>query len=168
MRSAWWQAAWLPVVVLLGCAQVDDAAADAQSVRDALGARLGANTPLANAAGLDAALAGPTRELLQAPLTEDAAVRVALLENRDVHAALSRFGIARADLVQAGLLRNPVFDARATFLFDGGTEVELGLAQPFLDLFWRPRRERIAEHLFDLARATVTHELVHLAFAVRA
>ncbi|MGB3969692.1 MAG: TolC family protein [Planctomycetota bacterium] len=122
---------------------------------------------MAGAAGLDPSIAAATEELLGSPLTEDAAVRIALLENRDVRAGLARFGIARADLVQAGLLRNPVFDGNAKFFIDGGTEVELGLAQPFLDLFWRPLRQRIAEAEFHATRSMLTHELVDLAFAVR-
>lgn len=116
---------------------------------------------LATAAG-DEVLA-----LLRAPLSEDAAVRIALLNNHGVRATYERLGVARADLVQAGLLRNPVFDADARFLFDGGTELELGLAQPFVDLFWRPLRERLAEHEFAAARALITAELVQLVFAVR-
>lgn len=162
MRASPWM-----FVLLLGCAHVDHAAADAQSVRDAFAARLGTDAAMAGAADLDPSINSATQGLLQVPLTEDAAVRIALLENRDVRAGLARFGIARADLVQAGLLRNPVFDANAKFFFDGGTEVELGIAQSFLDLFYRPLRERIAEHQFAAARVMVTHEVVHLAFSVR-
>lgn len=154
-------------VLLLGCAHVEHAAADAQSVREALASRLGAEPSIASAAELDPAIDATTQELLQSPLSEDTAVRIALLENRDVRATLARFCIARADLVQAGLLRNPVFDANAKFFFDGGTEVELGLAQSFLDLFYRPLRERIAEAEFAAARVMVTHEIVHLVFNVR-
>jgi cobalt-zinc-cadmium efflux system outer membrane protein len=105
-------------------------------------------------------------ELLRAPLDDDAAVRIALLHNRRVRAAYERLGIARADLVQAGLLRNPVFDGDARF-FANGTELELGLAQPFLDLFFRPLRERAAEHDLAAAQAWITAELVDLVFAVR-
>ena len=47
--------------------------------------------------------------LLQAPLTADAAVEVALINNAGLQARLADLGIAEADLVQAGTLRNPVF-----------------------------------------------------------
>ena len=42
------------------------------------------------------------RELLKAPLTLDAAVQVALLNNAKVQATFEELGIAQADLVQAG------------------------------------------------------------------
>ena len=46
-------------------------------------------------------------ELLSKPLSPDDAVRVALLNNRSLQAAYADLGIAEADRVQAGRLRNP-------------------------------------------------------------
>src|SRR6188472_2637272 len=46
--------------------------------------------------------------LLQAPLTADSAVELALINNAGLQARLADLGIAEADLVQAGTLRNPV------------------------------------------------------------
>jgi outer membrane protein TolC len=48
-------------------------------------------------------------ELLQQPLGADAAVQLALLNNRGLQAAFFELGIAEADLVQAGRLPNPGF-----------------------------------------------------------
>lgn len=115
----------------------------------------------------DAVVAAAVADLLTRELTDADAVRVALLNNRDVRAGYERLGIAAADLVQAGLLKNPVFGAEALSLLDGGTEAALVLAQPFLDLFWRPLRERRAGHELEAATAAVTRDLVQLAFAVR-
>ncbi len=47
-------------------------------------------------------------QLLQDGLSANEAVQVALLNNADLQAALYEIGVARADLVQAGLLSNPV------------------------------------------------------------
>lgn len=148
----------LLVLLLLGCRTWDPADDRRELQRD-----------LHGRAGADAAPAADdeVQALLRAPLTDEAAVRVALLHNRRVRAGYERLGIARADLVQAGLLRNPVFDGDARFLFDGGTELELGLAAPFLDLFFRPLRERLAAHEFEAARLSLTDELVQFVFAVR-
>ena len=44
-------------------------------------------------------------------LTGDSAVQIALLNNRALRATLEEIGISRADLIQAGLLRNPEFSA---------------------------------------------------------
>jgi hypothetical protein len=47
--------------------------------------------------------------LLAQPLTADAAVQLALLNNSGLKASLTELGIAEAELVQAGRLRNPAF-----------------------------------------------------------
>jgi outer membrane protein TolC len=47
--------------------------------------------------------------LLKQPLTADAAVEIAFINNAALQARLADLGIAEADLVQAGTLRNPVF-----------------------------------------------------------
>ncbi|MEO6594196.1 MAG: TolC family protein, partial [Planctomycetota bacterium] len=154
------------VLALAACASLDPGA-DRQDMRDDLAQRLRTKLPDTPAGDLDPTINDVVANLLQTPLTEDSAVHIALLNNHSVRAAYERLGIARADLVQAGLLRNPVFDGDARFLFGGGTDLELGLAQPFLDLFYRPLRERLAEHEFTAARLLVTDDLVHLVFSVR-
>lgn len=129
-------------------------------------ARAAAPAPLDGPAD-DAVVAAAVADLLDRELTDADAVRVALLNNRDVRAGYERLGIGAADLVQAGLLRNPVFGADALVLFDGGTDAGFVLAQPFLDLFWRPLRTRRAGYELEAATAAVTRELVRLAFSVR-
>lgn len=106
------------------------------------------------------------RALLSKPLTEDAAVKVAVLENRSVPAGYERLGVARADLVQAGLLANPVFtwDLKA---FSAGNEVEIGLSRSFLDVFLIPLRRRVAAADLAATEASVTRDLVGLVFDVR-
>ncbi len=105
--------------------------------------------------------------LLSAPLTEDAAVKLALVNDPSVRAAYERLGIATADLIQAGLLSNPVFSANAKSFTRGGPEVELGLAQSFVDLFLRPLKRRVAAEDLRAAGASVERDLVCLAFDVR-
>ena len=85
---------------------------------------------------LDAQVAQDVHALLQNPLTADTAVQVALLNNRELQAIYSELGVAQADLVQAGLLANPVFDGAVFFPLAGGpVEVELHAALRFLDHF---------------------------------
>ena len=156
--------AWLGAWLLTAC-QTAPTPDDARDLQAAASARTGGPVPAPAATA--AAIGEAATALLRQPLDDDAAVKIALLENRRVRAIYERLGIARTDLVQAGLLRNPVLDADARFLFGGGAELELGLAQPFLDVFWRPLRERAAAHDFAAAQALLTDELVHLVFAVR-
>lgn len=96
-------------------------------------------------------------------MTDDEAVAVALWNNAALHADLSALGLARADLVEAGLLKNPIL----SFLFPlGPKQLEATVTLP-LEIFWqRPRRvaaakadfERVAtgleQNALDLARDT--------------
>ena len=56
-----------------------------------------------------------TRELLAQPLTVDAAVRVALLNNRNLRAAYEELGIAHAELQQAARAPNPELEGSVRF-----------------------------------------------------
>ncbi len=158
--------AWLLVAVggLAACAPFDKGTDRADVAHD-VGTRTG-TTPEGAPDTLDATIADAVTTMLRAPLDDATAVRVALLNNHAVRASYARLGIGRAELEQACMLRNPVLDLDARFL-DAGTEIELGLAQPFLDLFWQPLRRRLAEHEFAAVQALVTDELVHLVCAVR-
>ena len=64
---------------------------------------------------LDAQVAQEVRALLHDTLTADGAIQVALLNNRNLQALYAELGVAQADLVQAGLLKNPVFDGAVLF-----------------------------------------------------
>lgn len=105
-------------------------------------------------------------KILAAPLDRDAAVKLALLLHPRVRAAYEELGIARAELVQAGLVQNPIFTGAAKF-YDGGTELEYSISQSFLDLFMIPMRKRMAENRLAGARAKVGKNLVELVNAVR-
>ncbi len=85
-------------------------------------------------------------------LTEDEAAAIALWNNAAFQLDLTALGFARADLTEAGQLRNPIF----TLLFPWGPkQLEAYASLPF-EAFWqRPRRvaaakldyERVAESL---------------------
>jgi outer membrane protein, heavy metal efflux system len=104
--------------------------------------------------------------LLSRPLTQESAVRIALLHNRSVRETYERLGIARADLLQAGLLSNPVFTADTKF-FSAGPEIEIGLARSFIDLFFIPLRKRVAQADLVAEEAAVSRDLVRLVYDVR-
>ena len=88
--------------------------------------------------------------LLGEPLSAAGAVRLALLNNPSLQAGLEEMGIARADLVRAGLLRNPVFGATLRFPEGGGgTNLELSLVQEFLNVVQLPMRRRVAVKSFE-------------------
>ncbi|MBK6939012.1 MAG: TolC family protein [Planctomycetes bacterium] len=93
-------------------------------------------------------------------------MKVALLNNHAIRAQLQRLGVARADLVQAGLLANPVFSANAKF-FDDAREIELDLTQSFVDLFFRPLRRSVAAALLQEREAEVKGAVLRIVFDVK-
>ena len=103
--------------------------------------------------------------LLADSLTAEAAVQVALLNNRRLQATYEDLGVAQAALVQAGLLRNPVFGARARWGLDEAGPPDLGfaVALPFLDVFRIPLRRAVAQTEFEAARLRVTEAVLDLA-----
>ena len=118
---------------------------------------------------LDKQAAEKIGALLKQKLTANAAVQVALLNNRDLQAVYSDLGVAQADVVQAGLLSNPIFDAAVKFPVSGGgrPDLELGAAMNFLNLFYIPLRKRVAAARFEETKTRVTGAVLDLAGRVR-
>ncbi len=107
-------------------------------------------------------------ELLSQELTAEQAIQIALLNNRGLQATYQELGLAQADLVQAGLLSNPVFSGSVLIPLDGGrSEVEFGIAQNFLELLTIPMRKRIAQSQYEEARLQVTVKVYDLAYQTR-
>lgn len=84
----------------------------------------------------------PYDVLLDDGITADEAVAVALWNNSAFNATLTQLGMARGDLVQAGLLRNPQF----SLLLPGGTkQLEWTLFLPIEAFLLRETRLDISE-----------------------
>ena len=104
--------------------------------------------------------------LLAQPLSADAAVQIALLNNPGLQAAFNTLGIAEADLVSAQRLPNPGFSiGRLT----RGSEVEwerslhLSLAR----LLTMPMRIEIEQRLFEQTRRELVLNVLRLAADTR-
>lgn len=107
--------------------------------------------------------------LLRDELTADAAVQVALLNNAGLQATFESLSVGQADLVQAGLLLNPIFDAQLRFASGGGGfGLDIGIVQDFLDVFQIPLRKRVAAAEFEGVKNRVTGAVVDLAMDTRA
>lgn len=136
-----------------------------RSVEERLGKRVVWNRGSAE----DEAVAGEVRELLGEPLTADEAVQIALLNNRNLQATYEELSIAQADLVQAGLLTNPVFEAELKFAEGTGDwAFEGGIVQDFIDLLQMPLRKRIAKGELESAKLRVAGEVIDVAAETRA
>ena len=108
----------------------------------------------------DAAVDARVEVLLADPLTAQSAAQVALLSNRSLQARYASLGIAQADVVQAGLLENPVFEIMVRPSTEDGTNIELGLMQNFVDLLMRPARQKLAEAEYEATKLDVAAHLV--------
>src|SRR5262245_54474377 len=115
----------------------------------------------------DAAQARQSVErLLAAPLTTQAAVQVALLNNRGLQATYAELGIAEADLVQAGRLRNPGFSFTRLQRADE-IEIERTFMFDILGLITMPIRTDLERRRFELTKSRVAADVVRVAADTR-
>jgi outer membrane protein TolC len=155
----------LSLLLIAGCTSFSPDAgfgSVASSVRERTGvAPRWARTPQERSAGADA-----VRHLVSKPLTADAAVQIALMNNRGLQATYAELGIGEADLVQAGRMRNPAF---AFERLARGDELDIGRAFiiDLLSLMTIPTRTRIEHGRFDATKARVAAEASRVATATR-
>jgi cobalt-zinc-cadmium efflux system outer membrane protein len=117
----------------------------------------------------DAAASERVRELLAEELTLDAAIQIALLNNRTLQAVYEQLGIAQADLVQAGLLQNPILAADVRFPTAEGAAIGagIGLVQEFIAILQIPLKKRVAGAAFEEAKLTASAAVIDLVVAVK-
>ncbi len=105
-------------------------------------------------------------ELLAADLTPDSAVQVALLNNQRLQAAFADLGVAEADLVQAGRLRNPGFSFGRLSNTDV-TKTERAVLLDLAGLLTMPLRRAIEERRFSQTQLQTALQVVRLAADTR-
>ncbi len=105
--------------------------------------------------------------LLAGTLTAETAVQVALLRNQGLVATYEELGIAQADLVQAGLLKNPTVAARLGFGSGGKVADALSVSEDFLELLALPLQQRVAEARLQAAKARVGNAVLELSAQVK-
>lgn len=158
-----WTCRMLPLaaaLLLAGCASFSEDGGT-QAVTSLVEARTGVAAPLA-AGGEDEAVV----QLLAQPLTADAAVRIALLNNRGLKASLLELGISEAELVQAGRLRNPGLSFGRSHGSDGN-EIDRSVSFDLAGLLTMPLRVQIEQGRFEQAKWQAAANAVQLAYAVR-
>ena len=107
---------------------------------------------------------GPRQEL-----GVEQAVQLALVRNPSLQAEYEELGYAQADLVQAGLLKNPTlaFSGLAAVGAAASPAYDLDFTKNLLDLLLRPARQRIAGAQLEATELRVAGEVVSLAAQVR-
>lgn len=103
--------------------------------------------------------------ILARPIDADAAVRVAMLNNRELRASLRELGIARARVLGAGLLPNPLFDVELNP--ERQTGVEVRVEWDIAGLLLAPIRADAASADLDVARFEVAGLVIETGFEVR-
>ena len=98
----------------VGCAQVPKEAGF-NDVKGLVGQRVDYNLHWNQETEADQEIEKAIEDLLKNELTPEAAVQIALLNNPDLQAAYEDLGITQADVVEAGLLENPVVFGQARF-----------------------------------------------------
>src|SRR5688500_18771781 len=144
----------LALLFLLGCSSSRPRDADFEDVQRTA-EQSGHNIHWNRGTAADREVAQKVQQLLAQELTVDRAVQIALLNSPELQAEFEELGVAQADLVEAGLLRNPIFDASVRWADAGGPNVELGITQSFLDLLFIPARKRVATAQLEAAKARV-------------
>ena len=104
--------------------------------------------------------------LLKQPLDPNTVVQIALLNNQGLQASFAELGVAEADYVQSGRMRNPGFSFQR---LKGGDSLEIDRSVTFdlIGLLTLPLRSGIEQRRFEQAKLLAASAAVQLAADTR-
>ena len=104
-------------------------------------------------------------ELLANPLTPDAAVSIAFINNPLMQMEYARLGLSGADVIQAGRLDNPTLSAawQTSSRSSDSSRYDFGMTQNFAQLLLLSARTRFSKGEFERAKLDSTQRLLDLA-----
>jgi outer membrane protein, heavy metal efflux system len=99
---------------------------------------------------------------LKEELTLDGVIQIALLNNPNLKAAYENLGIAQAQIVQANLLKNPIFSLSLKYenLVDSAHIIEMGLVQNFLDILLKPLKKKLAYAELAMVKSEIAAQVL--------
>lgn len=155
-------------LVFVGCASTSPQTPFKDVARD-VETRSGQKVHWSQGGGDDKQAEQAIDRLLDQDLTADAAVQVALLGSPALRARFEELAISQADLVQAGLLKNPVFSIGRTAWEQEHISPNLFVTveQDFLDLLTMPLRKRIAATELEAVKLDIGDHILEIAAQVR-
>ena len=103
---------------------------------------------------------------LKSPLTLDAALRIALVNNPRLQASYEKLGMDYGELVQAGLPVNPVYSFSLASS-SVGIGREFSVVQDFLSLLTLAPRKRLASALFEETKLSTAQQVLQLVTEVK-
>lgn len=117
----------------------------------------------------DRELSKKIHSMLKERLTVEAAVQIALLNNSSLQANYELLGISQADLIQAGLLENPIFEASVRFpdVSTEGTNTEFSVKLSLFDIFMAQLEKKVAMEQFEQVKLLVGNAVLRLATEVQ-
>ena len=151
------------VIVVAGCATIPSDRGESD-VRDQLTGR-----GLVWTGADDADRAALITELLAKPLTADAAVHVAFINNPLMQMEYARLGMSGADVIQAGRLDNPTLSAgwQTSSRSSDASRYDFGLTQNFAQLLLLNAHTRFSKGEFERAKLDSIQRLLDLAARVQ-
>jgi len=154
------------LALLAGCATVEPNARF-PDVQKSLAGRLPQEASWPQDAEQRALASDAVHRLLQHELSAEAAVQIALLDNHDLQSSYESLGIAQADLVEAGLLDNPVF-SYTYYTGNPGSIVEGSVVQDFVSVLSLSARKKVGQAAADRTVAETAQRVLDLAWQVMA
>jgi outer membrane protein TolC len=107
--------------------------------------------------------------LLSAPLGRDTSLAIALRQSPQLHAAIARLGLERADVIEAVEIANPGLSVSRTNLSPGeGYNQTAGISLPFVDVLLLPLRSRWARHEYERLSLETAQAVIGLTAEVEA
>ena len=156
----------LAVLILGGCATLSEDGGFAV-VERTVKSRIGKDAAWARTDAERGMIDSRVAELLRkGPLAADAAVQVAILNNRGLQASFAELGMAEADVVQAGRLPNPHFSMLRASLGDD-YKIEQALTFNVFSLVTAPLALELEKRRFARVQAQVAVDVLRLASETR-
>jgi cobalt-zinc-cadmium efflux system outer membrane protein len=156
------------VIFAAGCAQVPKEAGF-NDVKDLVEQRVDYRLHWNRETEADREVEKAIEALLNNELTSETAVQIALLNNSNLQAVYEDLGITQADVVEAGLLENPVLFGQARFpnKSEESTNYEFGITQNFLNILMQPARKKLSAIRFDQVKLHVADKVIEFAAEVQ-
>jgi cobalt-zinc-cadmium efflux system outer membrane protein len=138
-------------------------------VKELVGKRVDYNLHWNQGTEADREVEKAIEELLKNELTPEAATQIALLNNANLQAVYEDLGITQADVVEAGLLENPVLFGRARFpnKSEESNNYEFEITQNFLNILMLPARKKLSAIRFEQVKLQIADEVIRWVADVR-
>jgi cobalt-zinc-cadmium efflux system outer membrane protein len=155
------------VLALTACAPKVEKGAGFEDVSSTVQQRLGQRVVWNQGTEGDKAAEKAVQALMRQPLGVEEAVQIALLNNTGLQATYEELGVAQAEVVQAGLLKNPMLSFDIRFPGRPHYPMDVDIEAEFVDLLLMPLRKKLAGAGFEEAKLRVTAEVIRLALETR-